>query len=304
MKNNLILFTGLLFSFGGFISCDKVEFPNVIITDLDTNLYPGNFIDYDFPDFEANTNTLRNVLIEDYTGHQCPFCPNAAEDAEAIEALHPERVFVASIHATPSVSGTGTFQAVNASFPRDYTNPQGKEMASTFFQAEVGFSSNPSGNINRIPGEDGFYFFDSEFWGARTALALATSLSVNIQAKSTYFPETNGAYIHTETEFLTDLTGNYNMVIYALENETVSPQKMPDGSTNATYVHHDIHLGNLFGETWGRPIATGSIASGTKVKKDFSYTLPEGLTKEEMHFLVIVFNRTTYEVMQVIKHEL
>ena len=58
MKNNLILFTGLLFSFGGFISCDKVEFPNVIITDLDTNLYPGNFIDYDFPDFEANTNTL------------------------------------------------------------------------------------------------------------------------------------------------------------------------------------------------------------------------------------------------------
>lgn len=282
-------------------SCDKIEYPNVIITDLDTNLYPGNFIDYDFPDFEPNTNTLRNIIIADYTGHQCTFCPPAATKAKEIEDAHPDRVFVASIHASAEPGGIGTFQETNATFTRDLTNPQGAEMGSTFAQASVGFSGNPSGNVNRVKGDDGKFFLAFGFWADKTDEVLATPLDINIQAKSTYFPSTSGVFLHVETEFLSDLDGDYNIVVYALENEWIGPQKFPT-ETDLEYKHHNIHRGNLFGETWGRNIASGTTEAGTKFRNDFSYSLPDGLTNTQMHFLVLVYNRSTYEIMQVIEH--
>jgi hypothetical protein len=289
----------------GFQSCDKVDFPVIPVPDIDTNVYPGNFFDYEFPTFGENLNTHRNALIEDYTGHQCPFCPPAAAAAEEIRDLKPEgRVFLVAVHATPSNDGRGPFQATTSFFNRDFKNPQGLEMASTFKQLDVGFASNPSGNINRIQDETGNFFFDYGDWEGFVDVVLASPLDVNIQAKSNYFEETRGLYLHTETEFKNNLSGNYNIVVYAIEDSYVGPQKMPDGSKDTFYVHHDIHLGNLFDETWGRSVANGEIEAGSKFRTDFSYTLPEGLNKDEMHFIISVFNRDTYEIMQVIKHEI
>lgn len=304
MKNALTVI-GIL-AIGGLttlVSCNKVTFPNVIITEMDTTLFPGNFAEYEFPTFEENTNTQRNVVIADYTGHQCPFCPPAAAQAEAIEAANPGRVFVATIHASPENDGTGDFQKVTEDFPKDFTNPQGLEMAIEFFNENVGFTSNPKGTINRVPRDDGFYFLSNGEWAAKTDEVLATELDVNLQAKSNYYPATNGVFLHVETEFINDLDGTYNIVVYVLENEVVSPQKQPDGSTVEDYVHHDIHIGNVFEETWGRAVAEGNTTAGTKVVTDFSYELPDGLTNNDVHFLALVFNRETYEIKQVIKHE-
>jgi hypothetical protein len=305
MKNSLKII-GFLFIAGlTFVSsCDKVEFPNVLVTDLDTTLFPGSFIDYDFPEFEENTNTFRNVLIEDFTGHKCVGCPTAAAKAAEIEDANPGRVFVSSIHGSPNVDGHGSFQKVDDDYPVDFTNPQGTEISSTFFQLSVGFSANPAGCVNRVAGLDGGFFPEYAVWGDSAASVMASELKVNLQAKSNYYPETRGLFIHTEAEFLTDLEGTYNIVIYAQENKVIAPQKMPPlGDRNPTYVHHNVHIGNVYDETFGRALASGSISAGTKVNKDFTYVVPEGLGPDKMHFLVIAFNRETYEVLQVIEHD-
>ena len=91
----------------------KNPYPPEVNLELDTTLYPGLWSDYennDWPIFSENTNTNRNVLIEDYTGHHCNNCPNAATIAHDIEVANPTRVFVASIHAAPSATGTSSFQ--------------------------------------------------------------------------------------------------------------------------------------------------------------------------------------------------
>jgi len=229
MKNVLTLIGFIAISgLATFISCNKVTFPNVITTELDTTLFPGNFAEYVFPTFDENTNTERNVVIADYTGHQCPFCPPAAAQAELIEAANPGRVFVAAIHASPENDGTGDFQKVTDEFPRDFTNPQGLEMAIEFFNLGVGFTSNPKGTVNRVPRDDVFFFLSNGEWAAKTDKVLETELDVNIQAKSNYFPETNGVFLHVETDFINDLEGTYNIVVYALEDEVISRQKRVD----------------------------------------------------------------------------
>ena len=87
-----------------FYSCDRVKNPIPIDSaNYDITLFPGNFAtQYNYPSFGTNNNTNVNVLIEDYTGHQCGNCPQAAVVANNIENANPGRVFVISEHA-----GTG-----------------------------------------------------------------------------------------------------------------------------------------------------------------------------------------------------
>lgn len=78
-------------------SCDKVE--QVIqgppFNAIDTSFYNGDFqyyLDSLSPVFEENTNTQRNALIEDFTGHRCAKCPKAAEEAHNIHLSEPNKV--------------------------------------------------------------------------------------------------------------------------------------------------------------------------------------------------------------------
>jgi hypothetical protein len=86
-------------------SCDKVSNPFPPALEIDTTIYPGAWSDYvenEWPDFSTmpNEDPERNVLIEDFTGHTCAYCPNAAVIAHDIHVANPDRVFIASIHAS------------------------------------------------------------------------------------------------------------------------------------------------------------------------------------------------------------
>ena len=105
MKKGL-LFIAFTIAFGLYLlpACDRISNPYPVqpCLELDTTLYPGNWSEYvanEWPTFTQNTNTDRNVLIEDFTGHKCIYCPAAAELAHQLHEANPNRVFVASIHA-------------------------------------------------------------------------------------------------------------------------------------------------------------------------------------------------------------
>lgn len=302
MKKLLVLSISILAI--GLQSCDKVSNPRVIQTTLDTTLYPGNFVNYVPPTFGENTNTDKNVLIEDFTGHKCTFCPAAATTAKNLEDANPGRVYTVSIHGGPHNSGISDFQKAYPGEPKyytDHTNAVTREIASTFFQMGVGFNSNPQGTINRIT-ESGEMFFNHGLWGDKVAEQLPTTLKVNIQAQSNYFPETNGVFIHTQTEFLENMDGDYNIVIYCIQNEVIDWQ-LDAGTDVENYHHHNVHIGNVYDETWGRAVATGQISAGTKIEQEFSYKVPDGLTNNDMHFIIYVYDKATYEILQVIEND-
>ena len=198
-KSIYLLFTAAVIIISS-VSCDKVDQPNVIQTTLDTTLYPGNFLDYVPPTFSQNTNTFKNALIEDYTGHQCTFCPAANDIAAQLETDNPGRVFVATIHAGADNDGITGFQETNASgsFTRDFTTVVGTEMAGSFYAQNVGFNANPKGCVNRLE-EGGLFFLNSPDWGGKVDEVLAQAPDINLQAESNYFPSTNGLFLHVET---------------------------------------------------------------------------------------------------------
>ena len=306
MKNLWILIMPILLFAGTINSCDRIDNPVKPSSELDSTLYPGDWNDYVVPTFTQNTNTNRNVLLEDFTGHKCPNCPDGAAEAENIEAANPGRVFVASVHAGPG--GLTQLQETNTSCETDpggefctvlYCD-EGIEYGSAF-QSGYGFFANPMGTINRTTPSPDPMFDQYTTWAGRVSNVLtANDLKVNIQAKSNYYPETRGLFLHTEVEFLEDMAGNYSIVTYLLENEVIAYQD-DHGTHVPDYHHNNVFRGCLDGQAWGQSVTKTN--AGDKSYFDYSYQLPSGQTNDEFHVLVYVFNTSTYEILQVIEHE-
>ncbi|MGB0932756.1 MAG: Omp28-related outer membrane protein [Lishizhenia sp.] len=306
MKNSILISLLALPLLLGVASCDKIEapYPNTASLEIDTTLYPGIYADYlanEYPNFTTNENTLRNVLIEDYTGHTCFNCPNAAVVAENLHNANPERVFVATIHAGPGQLG---FQEPlsGPSFTTDHTCPEGIEYGN-YFASGFGFSGNPSGNVNRTPTGSQMFTTDG-LWGSRTSAILSdNNLKINLQSEFNYFESTNGGFLHVEAEKLTSDADDISLVVYVILDSLVDWQIMPDNSSNPDYVHKEILIGTIDEQAWGQQIFTSTNVSGSKIIKDYSYEIPASYDKDNMHLLIYAYNEDTKEVYQVIKQK-
>ena len=306
-----LFFSCLVLSTLIFSSCDRVSnpYPEVEVLDLDTTLYPGNWSDYlanEWPEFMPNTNNNRAILIEDFTGHKCVFCPAAADLAHSLYLANPTRVFTTSIHAGPA--GLGDFQQIDPpNYPLDFTNPQGLEIGTYFGTNDGGFPGNPRGTINRVT--NGAIFQGPNSWSSMVSTQLTENvLNVNIQSKLNYYAETKGAFLHVEVEKLNQsLSNELGIVAYIIEDSLVGDQKMSDNSHNENYIHRDIHRGNLNNQAFGRILENSDIIDG-KYYVNYSFVIPNQLdgnyNASNMHILVYVYDRSTWEIYQVIKQKI
>ena len=304
----LLLF---IFLFGFlFVSCDHVKnpYPPEVNLELDTTLYPGLWSDYinEWPIFSENTNTNRNVLIEDFTGHKCVFCPAAADLAHALHEADPSRVYIASIHAGPD--GIGDFQSVSPpDYPLDFTNPEGVEIGLYFGENDGGFPGNPRGTVNRF--NNGTIFQSPLQWTSMVNDQLSSNnLKINIQSELNYYEETKGAFLHVELDPVdANVSENLGITVYLLEDSLVGDQKMSDNSHNSNYIHRDIHRGNLNASAFGRPVSSEDL-NGDKYYINYSFVVPNQLDGQynasNMHLLIYAFNTETWEIYQVVKQKI
>lgn len=310
MKNlyQIIFFLGGVALF--LTSCDKIDHPyeKIASVEVDTTLYPnGTWADYlenEYPTFTQNANINVNVLLEDYTGHTCVGCPTAADKAHSIHLNNPNRIFIASIHIDPGAAMI--FQNFNPSgtkYYTDHTNPDAIEYGERF-QNGYNFFANPQGTVNRKT-VNGKMFDLYGTWQSRASNILAeNNLKVNIQSVFNYFESTGGGFLHVEFEKKTNETLDINAVVYVIQDSLVDWQKMPNNTDNEFYLHRDKHLGSIDNNPWGIPVFKASSENGDKVIIDYSYKLPTSIDKGNLHFLIYVYDKETYEVLQVIKQRI
>ena len=280
-------------------SCDKVDKPFMpgVSTDLNTSLFPGDWNTYPWPTFGPNTNTNRNVLIEDFTGHKCVYCPGAAIVAKDIEDLNPSCVFVASVHASPG--GIGPFQSTDAQYPVDLTNPMVIKYGETF-QSGFNFTGNPQGTISRKEFGGVMFQAPGNWSNSTTQLMTENELKTNLQAKLNYYPATRGVFLHTEIDTMNMASSDIAVVVYLIENTFVSKQKFPAGVVDDQYIHHNLHRANIDNRAFGRDLKATNLTNG-KYYLDYSYELPAAYDPANCHLLVYTMNKATYEIYQVIK---
>lgn len=291
-------------------SCDKVANPYPeqpsqgsydLYPDGDSAHYAANA----WPTFSANTNSDRNILVEDFTGHGCAPCAAVGDHLETLIHDNNGRVVGLAIHAGPN--GTGSLQYTTSTLTNIFYNDYTDELGNYFGVEWTGstFIANPSGMVSRKDHGSGNPITGPSGWqNAINDMITTNDLKVNIQAASNYYSSTSGLFLHTEIEVLDQaLTNELRIVSYLVEDSLIGPQAIPGGYNN-DYVHGHILRDAIDGRTHGQILDAAHMdTTNGNYYFDYIYEVPIGYDNTNSHLVLFVRDAVTEEVYQVIKHK-
>ncbi len=147
----------------------------------------------------------RNVVLEDFTGIFCPYCPDGHALAESIRSAYPKNTVIINIH-------TGPFATPEQGNYPDFRTKFGDIIA---MQAEV--SSYPSATVNRRGKGNA-----RSTWAASAAAARKLSSPVNIGVKSDFDPATRKLTVTVEAYYTANSPSFQNYLNIALLENNVT----------------------------------------------------------------------------------
>lgn len=228
----------------------------------------------------STTPENRNVVLEEFTGIYCVWCPDGHVIAQAIQDANPDRVSLINIH-------TGSFANPSGNAP-DFRTPFGDA-----FAAQSGLTGFPSGTVNRhvFPGKgmsSGSTAMSREHWSSSANTIMNTASYVNIAVEAELNVNTNMMEIHVEAYYTGNSPASTNRLNVAIvQNNTKGPQTGGGQGNNYNHMHRLVDM--VTGQ-WGEEIS--QTTTGTFIDKTFSYNVKNhnnGIPLEYGDLEVIVF---------------
>ncbi len=277
-------------------SCNYVDNPNPEVGQ--TNVSCDSVV-HTFP----AAPMVRNVLLEDFSGHKCPNCPDGAEEIENLHTTHGNRVIAITIHPHPDHTtmdnlvlenspGSGKYETVW------YINEGGLILASF---SEPGYM--PIGLVDRTydPGF-GRYWWDYPSWDAQVTTQKAKTLDVTMATSNIRL--SNGVVCgKTAVEFLNPVstTGDYRIVHYLYEDSLVDWQ-LEHGTDVPNYLHRHVLRAVANNDIGGVALASGSssVTAGTMDTVSYSFENFTVLDPTQLGVISFIYDSETKEVMQTV----
>ena len=285
MKRSRIVF--VIIPMIGFLlySCTKLDSPYAIANDTKHRII-DTIMDWD------TVNAVRKVLLEDYTGHLCVNCPEAAVIAHSLEELYAGKLIVMAVHA-----GLWAKPGTTGDFTADYTSP-----ASEVWNTELGInSSDPSGMVNRKDFGSG-KVLGKEVWSSSISQVIGLSPDAFIVINNSYVQSSRLLNYAVYTKFINQLSGTYKLTLCIVEDSLHSAQKNNNPAIGTTPIIYNYNfMGVLRGAingSWGEVLTT-SINTGHTYLDKFSYTLKSTWNPKNCWLYAFVYKEDTKEIVQV-----
>jgi hypothetical protein len=228
--------------------------------------------------------TNRNVILEEFTGRNCGYCPDGHARANQIMADHPGRVFAMNLHCT-SLSPT--------SYP-NLNCPDGTAISNGF-----SFDGIPTGVVNRHSGTAA----DRGQWAGLTNQQLNQAAECNVAGFVAINPQTRMATITVEVYYTGNSTADQNFLTVAMLQDSILGAQSDYGNYNPSqwignqYVHMHTMRDVINESVWGDPISP--TTQGTLITRTYQYEIPEVIgapngaevVLDHIHFLAFVTER-------------
>ncbi len=252
-----------------FYSCDKID--------------PENFIDGEI--IVQLEDVDRKILIEDFTGHKCQNCPEAAEEIHNIQNTFPNQVVAIAIHA-------GYFSVPNPPqapyLTTDFRTEGGGEIHDFF-----GPQSYPKGMVNRS-GYPSDVLSNYTDWANIVSSLTGSPAKVGIDISHTI----NGdeITIDVSTQAKVSFAANHNVVVCITEDNIVDWQTVAGQGDVSNYEHNHV-LRDVVGSTWGQAI--DEISLGDETTNTFTCNIDPVWNLNNCNIIAYVYDTSNYEVIQV-----
>ena len=251
-------------------------------------------------DYNSYVNPNKKVIIEDFTGHKCPNCPDAAREMDAIHNIYGNQIIGLAIHVSSFA------KPYPSPFIYDFRTEWGDNWDDYYGISEAGL---PRGMINRTGFEDNTHKLGKDEWADAVALELKKEIDFKISIVA------NTTSISVTTEVVNNITNSYNIVICLAENNIINWQK--DGVNDVEdYEHNHVLRSVITDESLS---ANQSFVSGEIIENSYPINLDEleqdnikysqnnvsgngnagDWESTNMNVIAYIYDISNYEILQV-----
>lgn len=211
-------------------------------------------------------NFNKRVVIEDFTGTWCGYCPRVSYAISQVETQTSD-VSVVAIH--------------RGNDPYNFS-------AASALEGQIGLTGYPTAMLNR-----------NITWeypeNANVSQAVNLTTGTNPRVGVAFENATVGNTVNVKVKLKFGKTfSNLKLVVYAVEdnliyNQTNYTSYYGGGSTIANFEHDNVVRAVLSSSILGESIS-GSFVTGDTYEKDFTYTIPATVNANNVKFVAMVVN--------------
>lgn len=203
----------------------------------------------------------RVVVLEEYTGIHCGYCPDGHRLANLLRAKYDNEPVLINIHS-------GSFATPGAGEP-DFRTQFGDSL-----DRQSQLTGYPAGTVNRrvFSGLATIPALSRNQWDAAAVQLMKMTSPVNVGVHSTYDSATRKLTVEVELFYTSDAPAPVNRLnVVLLENHVIGVQSDYANGNHTDYHHMHMLRWMLTGQ-WGEEITT--TTKGSLVKRVFTYTVP------------------------------
>jgi hypothetical protein len=237
----------------------------------------------------STSSENKNVILEEFTGIYCGFCPDGHAKAQALKEANPDDVFLVNIH-------TGGYANPNGSDP-DFRTLFGAAIA-----GQSGLAGYPAGTINRTnfpgleQGNAGTTALGRFNWATAADQIMDEVSYVNVGIEAAIDLTANEVVVHVEAYYTGNSPESTNFVnIALLQNTTTGPQSGGGAGNNYNHMHRLVHM--ITGQ-WGEEIS--NTTTGSFYDETFIYPIPadyNGIDVVLQDLEVVAFVTETHQTL-------
>lgn len=200
----------------------------------------------------------RNVIIEEFTGYHCTWCPDGHRVCNEIAEQHAGHAWSINIHQGYFANGSG------------YTTTYGDNIAGLY-----NISSWPNGVVNRGSSASS----NRSAWVSQANAVREENSPINVAAVGNLDAASRTVTLHIELYYTSNASNATNLLnVAVLQNNVIGPQtganKNPDYmEPNGMYRHMHMFRTLLTGQ-WGVEIPA---TQGTFIDTTITYTIPASI---------------------------
>lgn len=286
MRNSITLYSIAIAV--SFAACDVIDTPIEKPIVSETDFYP-------VIDSTEINDSLRLIAVEEFTGHECSFCPGNTKLLLTLQEQHLDNILVISLHAGE------TFAEPNPpKYPTDFRTEYGTELHDFYQIASFAY---PSALVSRanIDGQEVFPSHNAWADAITSSLDQPATIAMGIAADLT--ESDSKLAIRVSANALTDIDGEHRLVVIAVEDSVIAPQK--DVNSNepdervVDYAHRHVCRGKLNGgNTFGEVFST-FIAQGEWEEATIFADVPGNIVNiDKVTVVALILNSETQEIVQ------